>query len=46
MVLQIILALLILLIVIIYLTNRDASYFPFTKVYMTNTTIVGRILGV
>jgi len=43
---QIILAVLILLIVIFYLVQRNTNILPHTEVFITNTTIIGRVLGV
>jgi hypothetical protein len=46
LILQIILSLLVLLLVLYYLMQTEAASMPFTEVYLTNTTIIGKVLGV
>jgi hypothetical protein len=42
---QIIIVILLLLFVMLYLFTRNGNTLPFTKVLITNTSIVGRVIG-
>jgi len=43
--LQITLAVVILLIILLYVLQQNTNFLPQTKVYLTNTTIIGKVLG-
>ncbi len=43
---QIVLAILLLALALLYFFQNQQASFPFTKVYLSNTTVIGRLLGV
>jgi hypothetical protein len=45
LILQIILCLLALLLILYYLIQPEVAIMPITRIYLTNTSIIGKVLG-